>query len=82
VPSDEASTSATTAHFFRPIAPRATISPLIQLSDLIIYTTRKFLECDNGYRENWSADAKNFYASCYDRVQKRMLADESDRRSG
>jgi Protein of unknown function (DUF3800) len=46
--------------------------PLIQLSDLVIYTTRKFLECDNRYRPNWSAEAKNFFASCYDRVQKRM----------
>jgi hypothetical protein len=46
--------------------------PLIQLSDLVIYTTRKFLECDNGYRSNWSAEAKNFFASCYDRVQTRM----------
>jgi hypothetical protein len=46
--------------------------PLIQLSDLVIYTTRKFLECDNGYRPNWSDEAKNFFASCYDRVQTRM----------
>jgi hypothetical protein len=46
--------------------------PLIQLSDLVIYTTRKFLECDNRYRPNWSAEAKNFFASCYDRVQTRM----------
>jgi hypothetical protein len=46
--------------------------PLIQLSDLVIYTTRKFLECDNGYRPNWPPEAKNFFASCYDRVQTRM----------
>jgi hypothetical protein len=46
--------------------------PLIQLSDLVIYTTRKFLECDNRYRPNWPAEAKNFFASCYDRVQTRM----------
>jgi hypothetical protein len=46
--------------------------PLIQLSDLVIYTTRKFLECDNGYRPNRPAEAKNFFASCYDRVQTRM----------
>jgi Protein of unknown function (DUF3800) len=46
--------------------------PLIQLSDLVIYTTRKFLEYDNGYRPNWGAEAKNFFASCYDRVQKRI----------
>ena len=46
--------------------------PLIQLSDLVIYTTRKFLEYDNGYRPSWSTEAKNFFASCYDRVQTRM----------
>jgi len=46
--------------------------PVIQLSDLVIYTTRKFLECDNDYRPNWTAEARNFFASCYDRVQKRM----------
>jgi hypothetical protein len=44
----------------------------LRLSDLVIYTTRKFLECDNGYRPNWTAEARNFFASCYDRVQKRM----------
>jgi hypothetical protein len=59
--------------------------PLIQLSDLVIYTTRKFLECDNDYRPNWTAEARNFFASCYDRVQKRMwrtnLIDVEGRRS-
>ena len=38
----------------------------------MIYTTRKFLEYDNGYRPSWSTEAKNFFASCYDRVQTRM----------
>jgi hypothetical protein len=38
----------------------------------VIYTTRKFLECDNDYRPNWTAEARDFFASCYDRVQKRM----------
>ena len=46
--------------------------PLVQLSDLVIYTTRKFLEYDNEYRPEWPDDAKNFYASCYNRVQDRM----------
>lgn len=46
--------------------------PLIQLSDLVIYTTRKFLECDNGYKPDWSKEARNFYASCYKRVQGRV----------
>lgn len=34
--------------------------PLIQVSDLVIYTTRKFLEYDNGYRPGWPIDATNF----------------------
>jgi hypothetical protein len=46
--------------------------PLVQLSDLMIYTTRKFLEYDNGYRPDWPPEARNFFASCYDRVQKRL----------
>jgi hypothetical protein len=29
--------------------------PMIQLSDLVIFLSRKFLECENGYRPNWSA---------------------------
>src|SRR5262245_19454442 len=37
--------------------------PLVQLSYLVIYTTRKFMECDNGYRPNWSTEANNFFAS-------------------
>jgi hypothetical protein len=38
----------------------------------VIYTTKKFLEYDNGYRANWPGEAKNFYASCYNLVQDRM----------
>jgi Protein of unknown function (DUF3800) len=46
--------------------------PLIQISDLVIYSARKFLECDNGYRPDWPVEAKNFFASCYDRVDQRV----------
>jgi hypothetical protein len=45
--------------------------PLVQLSDVVIFLTRKFLECENGYRESWSPEAKNFFASCYDKIVKR-----------
>ena len=47
--------------------------PLVQLSDLIIYLTRKFLEYENGYREAWLPEARNFFASCYDKIIERAL---------
>jgi hypothetical protein len=45
--------------------------PLVQLSDVVIYLSRKFLECENGYRENWTEEAKNFFASCYNKIVDR-----------
>jgi Protein of unknown function (DUF3800) len=46
--------------------------PMIQVSDLVIFLTRKFLEVDNGYRNGWPDAAKNFYASCYEKIIKRV----------
>lgn len=45
--------------------------PMIQLSDLVIFLTRKFLECENGYRPDWSVEAKNFFATCYAKITDR-----------
>lgn len=47
--------------------------PLVQLSDVIIYLTKKFLECENGYRENYQPAARNFFASCYEKICNRAL---------
>jgi hypothetical protein len=53
-------------------------NPMIQLSDLVIYCTRKFLEVENGYRDTWNQAAKDFYAQCYNiidsRIAKKSLA--------
>jgi Protein of unknown function (DUF3800) len=46
--------------------------PMIQLSDLVIFLVRKFLECDNGHRPAWPADAKNFFAQCYAKINDRV----------
>jgi hypothetical protein len=46
--------------------------PLVQISDLVIYLVRKFLECEGGYRKDWQADARNFYASCYAKILARV----------
>ena len=47
--------------------------PLVQLSDLIIYVTKKFLECENGHGKGWRPEARNFFASCYDKIIERAL---------
>ena len=43
-------------------------NPMIQMSDLVIYCVKRFLEIENGYRDNWSSDAKEFYAQCYAKI--------------
>ena len=48
-------------------------NPMIQLSDLIIYCIRKFLEVENGYRDNWKQDPKDFYAQCYNVIDSRVV---------
>lgn len=47
-------------------------NPMIQISDLVIYCIRRFLELDAGYREDWPDEAKAFYAECYDRLSGRV----------
>lgn len=43
--------------------------PMIQMSDLVIFLVRKFLEVECGYRNSCHPDAKNFFAHCYDKIQ-------------
>ena len=42
--------------------------PMIQISDLVIFLVRKFLECECGYRPGWPEAARDFYAACYAKV--------------
>ena len=46
----------------------STRHPMIQVSDLVIFLVRKFLECENGYRPEWTYEARNFYAACYAKI--------------
>ncbi|NLD05174.1 MAG: DUF3800 domain-containing protein [Synergistaceae bacterium] len=59
-------------------------NPMVQLSDLVVFCTKKFLEIDNGYRNNYSQDAKKFYAECYalihSRIRKKELVDRQEGR--
>lgn len=47
-------------------------NPMIQFSDLVIYCIRRFIELENGYRDNWSQEAKDFYANCYATIRERV----------
>jgi hypothetical protein len=46
--------------------------PMIQVSDLVIFLVRKFLEMENGYRPGWPDAAKTFFAGCYARIIDRV----------
>jgi len=58
-------------------------NPMIQLSDLVVFCAKKFLEINNGYRDTYSQDAKKFYAECYslihDRIRRKDLVDRQGR---
>ena len=58
-------------------------NPMVQLSDLVVFCAKKFLEIDNGYRDAYSQDAKRFYAECYvlihDRIRRKDLVDRQGR---
>jgi len=57
-------------------------NPMIQFSDLVIYCIRKFIELENGYRENWPAEAKDFYAKCYSKIRDRVAKISVVKREG
>lgn len=58
-------------------------NPMVQLSDLVVFCAKKFLEIDNGYRNAYSQDAKRFYAECYalihNRIRRKELVDRKGR---
>jgi len=47
-------------------------NPMIQISDLLVLCVRRFLELDAGYRTGWTADARRFYAECFDKISARV----------
>lgn len=57
-------------------------NPMIQISDLIIYCVRRFLELDAGHRDGWPPEAKHFYAQCYNRIVDRVARTSLVERGG
>ena len=46
---------------------------MIQISDLLLFLTRKYLEIENGYRNDYSADLKNIFREFYKKVDDRLI---------
>lgn len=61
-------------------------NPMIQLSDLIVYCIKRFLEIEHGYHDNWTNDAKKFYAECYsiihDKIERKSMVQRKGRGMG
>jgi len=47
-------------------------NPMVQLSDLVVFCTKKFLEIELGYRNNYTISAKQFFAECYSLIHERI----------
>jgi hypothetical protein len=46
---------------------------MIQLSDLLLFLTKKYLEIENGYRNNYPIDVKNTFREFYRKVYNRKI---------
>jgi hypothetical protein len=46
---------------------------MIQISDLLLFLTRKFLEIENGYKHTLSAETKNIFRDFYRKVNDRLI---------
>jgi Protein of unknown function (DUF3800) len=57
-------------------------NPMIQISDLICYVTKKYLEVEAGYRDSWSPEAKIFYRDLYVKVHDRLIKKEALEETG
>jgi len=46
-------------------------NPMVQLSDLVVFCAKKFFEIEAGYRDNYPAEAKHFFAECFEIIDSR-----------
>lgn len=47
-------------------------NPMVQLSDIVIYCVKRFIEVERGYRDAWQPEVKLFYARCYSIIKERI----------
>ena len=46
---------------------------MIQFSDLYLFLTRKFLEIEAGYRENYSPELKSIFRDFFRKIEPRII---------
>ncbi|MCX8523155.1 DUF3800 domain-containing protein [Chryseobacterium formosus] len=46
---------------------------MIQLSDLLLFLTKKYLEIENGYRDNYPIEVKNTFREFYRKIHNRTV---------
>lgn len=59
------------SEFSYPIDSRK--NPMVQLSDLVCFATKKYLGIENGYHNNYQAAAKDFYRELYKIIDERLI---------
>lgn len=57
-------------------------NPMIQISDLVVYCTRRFYEIENGFCDSLPDDAEYFYARCYSKIHDRIARKSLIERGG
>lgn len=55
---------------------------MIQLSDLLLFLTRKYLEIENGYREEYSPSVKNIFREFYKKIDSRLIFKDIQKEEG
>jgi hypothetical protein len=57
-------------------------NPMVQLSDLVVYCVKRFIEVEKGYRATWPLEVRNFYALCYSLIKARVARTTIVERTG
>lgn len=55
---------------------------MIQISDLLLFLTRKYLEIENGYKEALPNEVKNIFRGFYRKINSRMIFKKLQEESG
>ncbi len=55
---------------------------MIQISDLLLFLTRKYLEIENGYKDDFPADVKDIFRAFYRKVNARLIYKRIQTESG
>ncbi len=55
---------------------------MIQISDMLLFLTRKYLEIENGYKDNLPSNVKNIFREFYRKINSRMIYKKIQKETG